>query len=47
MEECKREEIIKWMEEIPKQAEESVKECGSSYRNIEILIDDILSMTHL
>ncbi|XWS55595.1 hypothetical protein CRYUN_Cryun09bG0014200 [Craigia yunnanensis] len=44
--EGKREEIMKSMDEIAKQAQESVKEGGSSYRNLEILIEDIMSMTH-
>ncbi|XWS67154.1 hypothetical protein CRYUN_Cryun05aG0262900 [Craigia yunnanensis] len=43
--EGKREEIMKSMDEIAKQAQESVKEGGSSYRNLELLIEDIMSIT--
>ncbi|XVF76728.1 hypothetical protein PTKIN_Ptkin13bG0289900 [Pterospermum kingtungense] len=45
--EGKREEIMKSMDVIARQAHESVKEGGSSYRNLEILIEDIMSMTKL
>ena len=44
--EGRREKIMKSMDEIAKQAQESVKEGGSSYCNLEILIEDIMSMTH-
>ncbi|XVE96981.1 hypothetical protein REPUB_Repub02eG0271000 [Reevesia pubescens] len=45
--EDKREEIMKSMEEIAKQARESVNEGGSSYSNLGKLIEEIMSMTHL
>ncbi|XVF08195.1 hypothetical protein REPUB_Repub06bG0205300 [Reevesia pubescens] len=45
--EDKRKEIMKSMNEIAKQAQESVKEGGSSYHNLEKLIEDIMSMTRL
>ncbi|XWS55594.1 hypothetical protein CRYUN_Cryun09bG0014100 [Craigia yunnanensis] len=45
--EDKRQEIMKSMDEIEKKAQESVKEGGSSYLNLELLIEDIMSMTHL
>ncbi|GMJ12140.1 ARABIDOPSIS THALIANA UDP-GLUCOSYL TRANSFERASE 85A1 [Hibiscus trionum] len=43
--EAKRDEIMKVMGVVAKQAEESVKEGGSSYRNLDTLIQDISSMT--
>ncbi|GMJ12138.1 UDP-glucosyl transferase 85A3 [Hibiscus trionum] len=43
--EAKRVEIMKVMGVVAKQAEESVKEGGSSYRNLDTLIQDISSMT--
>ncbi|XVE76470.1 hypothetical protein DITRI_Ditri12bG0175800 [Diplodiscus trichospermus] len=42
--EGKREEIMKSIDEIAKQAQESVEEGGSSHRNLETLIEDITSM---
>ncbi|XVF76726.1 hypothetical protein PTKIN_Ptkin13bG0289700 [Pterospermum kingtungense] len=44
--EDKREEIMKSMDVIAKQAQESVKEGGSSYHNLELLIEDIKSITY-
>ncbi|KAL4324164.1 hypothetical protein GQ457_11G007260 [Hibiscus cannabinus] len=43
--EAKRDEIMKVMGVVAKQARESVKEGGSSYRNLEALIQDIWSIT--
>ncbi|XP_040947362.1 7-deoxyloganetic acid glucosyltransferase [Gossypium hirsutum] len=42
--EMKNEEIMKSMEEISKQAQESVKESGPSYCNLDKMIQDIMSV---
>ncbi|KAE8684787.1 UDP-glucosyl transferase 85A3 [Hibiscus syriacus] len=43
--EAKRDEIMTMMDGVAEQARESVKQGGSSYRNLQILIQDIKSMT--
>ena len=43
--EDKKEEIMKSMDEITRKVRDGVKEGGSSYCNLEKLIEDIRSMT--
>ncbi|KAE8663028.1 UDP-glucosyl transferase 85A3, putative isoform 2 [Hibiscus syriacus] len=45
--EVKRDEIMKVMDGVAEQARKSVEEGGSSYRNLELLIQEIRSMTTL